>query len=175
MIDELHVGEQFATASHQEGSASEQIARSPHFARVDVAERKRAAPHQAGDLFAVDPIVLVLAAVDGFHVQGVAEDEVETFVQTEIGQPVPGEHAFHADDEPVAEGFDGSQEVLRFASHVAVEHLVPLAIEDAQIHLPCVQIDTTIEFVLLLVESHHGPPWEVEPEPQNQSKAQAVF
>jgi hypothetical protein len=53
---------------------------------------------QPGDLAGVDAIVLRLAAVDGFHVQGVAKHERDVLVGTEIGDPVPGEHALGADD-----------------------------------------------------------------------------
>jgi len=119
--------------------------------------------------------VLVLPTVNSFHVESVAEDEVETFVDAQIGQPVPAEHAFHANHEPVTERLDRPQKVVRLGSHVSMQTLVALAIEDAQIHLPCVQIDAAIEFVLLIVESHHGPPWEVVLEPRNHPKAVSVF
>jgi len=56
-----------------------------------------------------------------------------------------------------------------------MQPLVPLAIENAQVHPPGVQIDAAIEVVLLIVESHHGSPWEVVLEPLNQSKAQLAL
>jgi hypothetical protein len=45
--------------------------------------------------------------VDGFHVQGVSENESDLLVVAEVGQPVPGEQALDGDDEIVAEGGDG--------------------------------------------------------------------
>ena len=169
MVNKLHMLQEFAAASHRKCPASEQIAGGPHFARVDVAQGKRAASHQAGDLLAVDPVVLTLPSVNGFHAKGLAEHKVEPFVQAQIGQPVPGKHALDTHYEPVTERLDCPQEVVRLGSQVAVQPLIPLAIEHAQVHLPCVQIDSAIEFVVLIVESHHGPPWEVLLEPRNHS------
>ena len=81
----------------------------------------------------------------------------------------------NTDYETVAERLDCPEKVSSLGPHVAVQPFVSLAIEDTQIHLPCVQIDAAIEFVLLIVESHHGPPWEVVLEPLNHSKALAAF
>jgi hypothetical protein len=35
--------------------------------------------------------------VDGFHVQGVAEGEMDAFAAAEVGEPVPGKHALDGD------------------------------------------------------------------------------
>ena len=43
----------------------------------------------------VDLIVFGFSSVDRFHVEGVAEDEWNVLFNTEIGDPVPGEHAFY--------------------------------------------------------------------------------
>jgi hypothetical protein len=43
----------------------------------------------------VDLIVLGFPAVDGFHVQGVAEHEGNPFTVAQIGNPIPGEDALH--------------------------------------------------------------------------------
>jgi hypothetical protein len=50
----------------------------------------------------IDPVVLGFAAVDGFHIEGVPQDEPDAFGGAEIGEPVPGEHALHGGDEPFA-------------------------------------------------------------------------
>jgi PIN domain nuclease of toxin-antitoxin system len=68
-----------------------------------------------------------------------------------------------------------TQEVGRLSSHVAMQPLVPLAIEHAEVHLLGVQIDAAIEFALLIVESHHRPPWEAAREPLNHSKALSII
>ena len=59
------------------------------------------------NLLAVDPIVLVLPSVNGFHVERVAENKVKTFIQTEISEPILGKHAFDTDHETVAERLNG--------------------------------------------------------------------
>ena len=66
---------------------------------------------QPGDLLGVDLVVLGLAAVDGLHVQRVAEDEGDPLGGAEVGEPVPGEHALAADDQPVAVRGQRRQEV----------------------------------------------------------------
>ena len=92
VVDQLHVRQQFAASADQKRTASEQVARRSHLARIDVAQREGATSHQAGDLLAVDPVVLVLPSVNRFHVERVAEYKVQTFVPTEIRDPVPGKH-----------------------------------------------------------------------------------
>jgi hypothetical protein len=37
--------------------------------------------------------------VNGFHVEGMAEHKLDAVIRTEIGDPVPGEHAFDAGDQ----------------------------------------------------------------------------
>ena len=65
------------------------VSRSPW---IDIRHGQVAATQQLSDLFGIDLVVLRLAAVDGFHVQGVAEDKGDLFRLAEIGQPVPAEH-----------------------------------------------------------------------------------
>src|SRR4051812_15999265 len=93
-------------------STSDMRMRFAHAPGVDVGERKGAATQEAGDLGGVDLVVLGLAAVDGFHVEGVAEHDGDLLLLAEVGQPVPGEHALGADDEAIAEGSDGAQEAV---------------------------------------------------------------
>jgi hypothetical protein len=84
-------------------------------------------------------------------------------------------HALGADNQVVAKTLDSIQEVVRLGPHVPMQPFVPLAIENAQVHPSGMQIDAAIEFVLLVVESHHGPPWEVALEPLCHSKAQVAL
>ena len=160
LVDQLHVRQEFASTSHQKRSASEQVPSSSHFAWIDIAHWKRAATHESSDLFAVDLVVFLLASVNGSHVERVAENELDAFVPTKIGEPVPGKHAFDANDQVVAKALDGVQAVVRLGPHVAMQSLLPLVIEDAQVHPLGVQIHAAIDSVLPVVESHHGPPWK---------------
>jgi len=52
----------------------------------------------------INLVVLGLTAMDSFHKEGVAENEVDSFFVTEIEKPVPGEHAFHAYHQPFPKG-----------------------------------------------------------------------
>jgi len=65
-----------------------------------------------------------LAAVNGFHVQGMAEHEGNLLTLAQVGDPVPGEHALDADHQAVAEGRDGLEQrfrrLARFLSKTAL-------------------------------------------------------
>jgi len=43
-------------------------------------------------------IVLGFAAMNRLHIEGMAQDKGKAFLPTEVGQPIPGEHAFDSDD-----------------------------------------------------------------------------
>jgi hypothetical protein len=96
--------------------------------------------------------------VDRLHVQGIPQDEGDVLFAAEVGDPVPREHAFDADDQPVAKRRDGAQQGLGAARQIAIEEDGAGLVEDAQVHGPGVQVDAAIESVLLRVESHHGLP-----------------
>ena len=59
----------------------------------------------------VDLLVFGLAAVNRLHVERVAQDEGNTFSGAEVGEPVPGEDAFDAEDEILPVGGNGFQQV----------------------------------------------------------------
>jgi hypothetical protein len=65
------------------------------------------------NLVGIDLVVLGFPAVDGFHVQCVAQDEGDALAGAQIGDPVPGEDAFHRHNEIAAVGGDGFQEDIR--------------------------------------------------------------
>ena len=67
VIDQLHVSEQFAPPSHQEGSASEQIAGATHFLGIDVAGGEVPASQEHGQFLGIDSIAFGFAALDGFR------------------------------------------------------------------------------------------------------------
>jgi len=98
------------------------------------------------ELFAVDAVVLVLAAVDRFQVQRVGEHEGQPLALAGVGEPVPVEGAFAADSQIVSVGFDAFEEVGEvIALDVGVEEFVPGPIHDADVHLAAVQIDSAVE------------------------------
>ena len=61
-------------------------------------------------------------------------------------QPIPAEHAFAADRQTVAIGLDPLEKVSEVVVfNVGVEQLFALAIHDADVHLPGMEIDSAIE------------------------------
>ena len=68
--------------------------------------------------------------MDGFHVEGMAEDKFDPLLAAEIGEPVPGEHAFHADDQAVTERRYRPEKGFRRAGNIAVQEHVALRIQE---------------------------------------------
>jgi hypothetical protein len=138
-------------------ASAEQVAGSAHARRIDVGLGQGAGAEEDRNLVGIHPIVLGLAAVDGLHVQGMAEDEGDVLAGAEIGKPVPAEDALSGDDQVVAVGRDGLEEELRIAAQVAVQkHVAALVVEDAQVHGTSVQVDAAVVSMLAGVEAH-GP------------------
>jgi acetyl-CoA carboxylase biotin carboxyl carrier protein len=154
MVRVLDVRQEVAPAAHQMEPPAQQVPRRAHLGRVDVGLGQVPASQQVGDLEGIDAVVLGLAAVDGLHVEGVAEDEGDPFPPAEVREPVPGEDALGGDDEVFAVGRDGGQEGLGTAAQVLVEEDLALAIEDAQVHRLRVEVDPAVVGVALRVESH---------------------
>jgi hypothetical protein len=123
---------------------------------VDVGLGQHAAAEQDSDLVGVDLVRLGLAAVDGPHVQGVAEDEGDLLLQTQVGAPVPGEQALAGHGEPLAERSDGRQEGFRARGDGLGENGFAGRIEDVEGEGPGVEVDAAVESVLRVVEPHHG-------------------
>ena len=90
--------------------------------------------------------------MDGLHVQGVAEDEGNAVLVAQVGEPVPGEHAFDGHGQAVTVGRDGVEEGTGVGGIVFVQNGLAGGIEDAQVHTSGVQIDAAIESVRLLFE-----------------------
>src|SRR5439155_9990553 len=90
------------------------------------------AAEQHGDLVGIDLVGLGLAAVDGLHVQGVAQDEGDALCGAEVGEPVPGEQALTGDGQPVAEGSDSAEEGIRPGGDSLVQDDGTGRVEDTQ-------------------------------------------
>jgi hypothetical protein len=86
-----------------------------------------------------------------------AQDEGDVVLDAEVGEPVPGEHAFGADDQAGAEGFASAQQRLGPARQPLVKEDGAGLLEDAAVHRSGVQIDAGVESVLrglnLIVDS----------------------
>jgi len=94
--------------------------------------------------------------MDCFHVEGMAENEGDVFLDTEISDPVPGEHAFDSDHDVLAEGSNGMEKSFRVGVDVMMNPDIAPGIKDADKHVFGMQVDSTIILVLLGVKSHRA-------------------
>jgi hypothetical protein len=92
--------------------------------------------------------------MDGLHVEGMPEDEGNPFLRAEVGEPLPGEHAFNGDDNVGPIGRNALEKRLRAGFHVPMQHDLTVLVEDADVHGPGVQVDATVKLMWLGVESH---------------------
>jgi hypothetical protein len=157
----LDVSDELGALAHEMTAPAQQIARGAHARGVDVGLGEHPTADQAGDLVRIDLVVLGLAPVYRAHVQGVAEHEGDALARTQIGQPVPGEHALHGHHQVIAEGLDHGQKRLRAALEVARHHYLAGRVHDAHVHLTGVQVDTTVVLVLTGIEFHLRPPFRL--------------
>jgi hypothetical protein len=98
----------------------------------------------------------------GFHIQSVAQDERNLVFAAEIGDPIPGKHAFYADNQILKVGEYDIEKQLGIGVDILVHPGFTTFIKNANVHFSCMKIDTTIEFVLLIVKSHDLPPFFVK-------------
>jgi hypothetical protein len=155
----LDVGQQQSTLANQVGSPPQKIARCSHFGRIGICHGHIAAHEQLCNLVGIDLVVFCFSAMDGFHVQGVPQNEWDFVLVAKIGNPVPGKHAFNADDDIFKVWEDGIKQQRRVGIKVLVQFGLSLGIDDADIHFSCMQIDAAVKFVTLIVKSHNLPPF----------------
>jgi hypothetical protein len=82
------------------------------------------------------------------------EDTGKLCLGAEVGEPVPGKETFDRDDQILTIGCNGLEKWFGSRLHIPVKHDLPILIQDAEVHGASVQVDATIKFVLLGVESH---------------------
>jgi hypothetical protein len=92
----LDMSSELSAFAHQVDTASQQVAGGTHLSRIDIGLGEHATAQQCCNLLGIDRVVFGFAAVDGFHVEGVAQNEGNTLLDTEISEPVPREHTFDA-------------------------------------------------------------------------------
>jgi hypothetical protein len=108
----LDVDEQLRPFSHDVISTAQQITGCAHGSGVGVGHREGASAEEGGDFFRIDSIVFAFAAMDSLHVEGMAQDEGDLFLDADIGEPVPDKHAFDGHRDIFAVWFDGPEECL---------------------------------------------------------------
>ena len=101
---------------------------------------------------------LVLVTVNGFQIQGVSEYKRQFLLHAQVSEPVPVKGRFTSDNESLfLERLDSLPPHLgRFVLEVPMQHFPALLIDNANVHCLAVQIDPAVEWVLIVVEIHHG-------------------
>jgi hypothetical protein len=75
------------------------------------------------------------------------------FASAEVGQPIPGQEAFDADDQLGPVGRNGLEKWLWARRHVSVHQHLPIPVEETEVHGAGMQVDATITLVLFGVAS----------------------
>src|ERR1700730_18032610 len=79
IIQDLEVGQELAAFVDEIIATAKQVTGFAHALGIDIGQRESAATEQPRDLVGIDAVVLGFAAVNGFHVKGVAENEGNGF------------------------------------------------------------------------------------------------
>jgi hypothetical protein len=144
----LHVREELGPFVCQMQAAPKQGTGGAHVGGRDIGLREHAATEQGGNLWRIDLVVFGLAAMDSLHREGMTEDERDTFVGTEVGEPVPGEHTLDRHDNPLSIRGNGVQKGFRSSFHIAMHQNLAALVEDADVHGAGMQIDAAVKWVL---------------------------
>jgi hypothetical protein len=64
----------------------------------------------------------------------VSQDEGNALFRAEVGEPIPGEDAFHGDDEAVTIGSNGLEKGFGSGFHIAVQQDFTVVTQDANVH-----------------------------------------
>ena len=143
----LDAAKQFAAAPHIEEALAQERAQRAFLGGIDVGRGDEVGAQQVGEFFGINAVVLVLAAVDGFEVEGVSQDKVQAGGLTGIRQPIPPEHAFGADGQVVAIRRDELEEVSEvIVPDVGVDELFTVPVHEADVHLAGMEVDSAVEF-----------------------------
>jgi len=105
----------------KEQPAPEKIPSGAHALRIHVGYGKHPATKKGCNLLGVDLVVLGFPAVNGFHVQSVAEHEGDPFPAAQISDPVPGEDALHRQRDILPVWTDGSEQSIGIRPIVPVQ------------------------------------------------------
>ena len=85
----LNAGQQFGAAPDVEGALAQERPQRAFLGRIDVGRRDEVGAQQVRDLFGINAVVLVFAAVNGLEIERVGQHEVQAGLLTGVGQPVP--------------------------------------------------------------------------------------
>jgi hypothetical protein len=85
----LDRGESLCSFAPEVAPAPEEIPGRAHLGGVDLGLREQAPTQEHRDFLGIDSVVFGVAAMAGFHVEGMAEDEGKTLLRTQVSQPGP--------------------------------------------------------------------------------------
>src|SRR5206468_3575289 len=94
------------------------------------------------------------AAMDSFHIQGMAEDKRQSLLRTQVGEPVPRKYALHGDDHILPIGGNDLQKRLWARLHIAMHQDLAVVVENTDVHGAGMQVDAAVKLMLLGVEAH---------------------
>jgi hypothetical protein len=134
--------------------ATQQIPRRAHALRIHVGHGKHPTTKKGCDLLRVDLVIFGFTAVDGFHIQGVAEYESDPLPAAQIGDPIPGEDTLHRHRDILAVWGDGFQESIGICPVVPVQEYFTGLVHDAEEHRSCMQVDAAVVLMVSCVESY---------------------
>ena len=154
----LDMGQELSPLASEVKAAAQEIASGAHLAGIDVGVGKGPGAKKNGNLSGIDLVILGLAAMDGLHVEGVAEDEGDALIGAEIGQPVPAEDALGPDDQVVTKRGDGLEEEMRVTAEPLMQADHSLFIENAEVEIAAMEVDAAGVPMLPLIEAHGSPP-----------------
>jgi hypothetical protein len=115
--------------------------------------REHATAEQLANLVGIDRVVFRFAAVDGFHRDRGTQDESHSLLGAKIGESRPREETLDGHDESPAGWSKGLEKRFRGCFHSAVQKNFAILAQDADVHGAGMQVGTTVNGVLLGVES----------------------
>jgi len=84
----LDMRQKLCPCAPQGSAAPQEVTGGTPLSRLDVGLREQAAAQEGGNLWRLDLVICGLATVDGFHIQGVPEDEGNILWSAEVSEPI---------------------------------------------------------------------------------------
>jgi len=146
-----HGGQECRPVPRQRQAAPAEITGRPPRLGRDLGLREHPTAPQHGDVVGIELVVCGAAPMAGLHRAGRPKHTGKAWASAEVGTPRPGQEAFDADDQVGPVRRDGL-ETRRWAGwHVAVQHDLPVLVEEADLQGAGLQGDATGNFGLLRV------------------------
>lgn len=149
----LPMGQQRSALAPQVGAATEEVPRRAQGGRRDRGLWEQAATQPGRDLVGSELVVFGLAAMHGFHREGMPQNAGDPFCSPQVSEPIPGEETLDGHAQAVTRRGDGLEERCRSGWHMTVQQHCARVVHDTAIHAPGLQVDTAVKGVLMGVEA----------------------